>query len=70
MRLRGYHSDKEQWPGFLDGALPSSYYYVPKNMRNVMHTYTPLNGAFFNREFPTAWRQLDYDVVESTLSAN
>jgi GDP-fucose protein O-fucosyltransferase len=67
MRMRGYHAAREQAPGYLDGVLPSSYYYVPKNERNAMHQYAALQGAFFNREFPTSWRQLDFDVKDQTI---
>lgn len=62
MRMRGYHAAREQSPGYLDGILPSSYYYVPTSERNAMHSYVPLQGAFFNREFPTSWRQLDFAI--------
>lgn len=27
-----------------------------------MQAYEPLLGAFFNREFPTSWRQIDLSV--------
>jgi hypothetical protein len=33
-----------------------------------MHQYEPLSGAFFNREFPTSWRQIDFDVDMSAIS--
>lgn len=58
MRLRGYHNPNP------DGLLLDSYYYVPVNSARSMHRYAPLQGAFFNREFPTAWRQLDFGVGE------
>ena len=35
-----------------------------------MHKYEPLLGAFFNREFPTSWRQIDLDVVVNDDTAN
>jgi GDP-fucose protein O-fucosyltransferase len=49
MRMRGYHAARDHSPGYLDGVLPSSYYYVPKSDRNAMHDYVALQGAFFNR---------------------
>jgi hypothetical protein len=27
-----------------------------------MHTYTPLKGGFFNREYPTSWREINKGV--------
>jgi hypothetical protein len=35
-----------------------------------MHKYEPLLGAFFNREFPTSWRQIDLGVVVNDDTAN
>ena len=61
-RMRGYHSVKEKLPGHEDGALPNSYYYVPTGQKYVLHKYSPLYGAFFNREFPTSWRQIDRGI--------
>ena len=60
--MRGYHSVRDKLPGHEDGLLPNSYYYVPKGQQLVMHKYAPLHGAFFNREFPTSWRQLDEGI--------
>ena len=61
-RMRGYHSVRDRLPGHEEGTLPNTYYYVPTNQRNVMHTYSPLYGPFFNREFPTSWRQIDFGL--------
>ena len=61
-RMRGYHSVKNKSPGYENGLLPNSYYYVPPENKLAMHTYTALNGAFFNREFPTSWRDIDKSV--------
>jgi hypothetical protein len=60
--MRGYQSVRDKLPGHEDGLLPTSYYYVPTGQKLVMHKYTPLSGAFFNREFPTSWRQLDKGI--------
>ena len=65
-RLRGYHSHKRQWPGYEMGALPTSYYFTPNPMahkRKVMHEYHALEPAFWQREFPMAWRDLDHGLV-------
>ena len=49
-------------PGYEKGELPLSFYYVPKSNEGAMHKYAPLNGAFYNREFPTSWRGLDQGI--------
>jgi hypothetical protein len=61
-RMRGYHSVREKLPGHEDGLLPNSYYYVPTGQKLVLHSYAPVHGSFFNREFPTSWRQLDTGI--------
>jgi hypothetical protein len=60
--MRGYHSVREKLPGHEDGILQNSYYYVPTNQKYVLHKYSPLYGPFFNREFPTSWRQIDKGI--------
>jgi len=49
-------------PGHEMGLLPTSYYYTPRGNMRAMHRYAPLQGALFNREFPTAWRDIDRGV--------
>lgn len=61
-RMRGYYSTRDKLPGYEKGVLPTSYYYVPVNHRGQMHQYAALHGAFFNREFPTSWRDLDKGI--------
>ena len=61
-RMRGYHSVNHKEEGYEDGRLPTSYYYVPIQNQKVMHTYSAIRGAFFNREFPTSWRGIDASV--------
>ena len=58
-----YHSTKRNLPGNLEGVLPTSYYYATMKKKYEMHAYEPLQNAFFNREFPTSWRQIDLGVV-------
>ena len=29
-----------------------------------MNEYVPLRGGFFNREFPTSWRDIDKGIEE------
>ena len=62
MRMRGYHSAKDKLPGHEKGVLPNTFYYVPAPALERMNRFAPLQGAFFNREFPTSWRNLDVGV--------
>uniref|UniRef100_A0A7S4ACZ5 O-fucosyltransferase family protein n=1 Tax=Pseudo-nitzschia australis TaxID=44445 RepID=A0A7S4ACZ5_9STRA len=68
MRIRGYHSIKDKAEGYEHGTLPTTYYYTPKNLQLEMHKYSPIGGAFFNREFPTSWRDIDKGIVELASS--
>lgn len=61
-RMRGYHSMNHRLPGYEKGILPDSYYYVPKENAKTMHQYARLHGAFFNREFPVSWRDIDKSI--------
>eukprot|EP00531_Pseudo-nitzschia_arenysensis_P014738 CAMPEP_0116127870 /NCGR_PEP_ID=MMETSP0329-20121206/7062_1 /TAXON_ID=697910 /ORGANISM="Pseudo-nitzschia arenysensis, Strain B593" /LENGTH=625 /DNA_ID=CAMNT_0003621981 /DNA_START=140 /DNA_END=2017 /DNA_ORIENTATION=- len=67
-RMRGYHSQKEESEGYLDGKL-ESYFYVPRDFRDTISVYSSLRGPLWGREFPTAWRQIDYDLHESHIVA-
>jgi len=60
-RMRGYHSQKYQLEGYEIGAI-KSYYFVPKDKKNVMLKYAPVKQAFFAREFPVAWRDIDKGI--------
>jgi hypothetical protein len=62
MRMRGYHASNHKEDGYEDGRLPNSFYYVPLQHKKTMDTYAAIHGAFFNREFPTSWRDLDASV--------
>lgn len=62
VRMRGYHSVKYRLQGYEKGVLPDTFYYVPKPALNRTHRFAPVQGAFFNREFPTSWRDLDKGV--------
>ncbi|CAB9525784.1 GDP-fucose protein O-fucosyltransferase [Seminavis robusta] len=68
-RIRGYRSVKDKLPGYQDGTLPTSYYYAVPKKKFEMHEYAPLHGAFFNREFPTSWRDIDKGIGELTTAA-
>ena len=68
-RMRGYHSQKEKSPaGYLDGKL-ESYFYVPLDKREEIAEYSSLRGPLWGREFPTSWRQIDFDLHESHIVA-
>ena len=62
-RLRGYHSQNEEIDGYEMGLLPNTYYYVIKDSKTKLHDYWPLKQAFYAREFPSSWRDLDFDVA-------
>jgi hypothetical protein len=67
MRLRGYHSQLKIADGgpnadaFAEGKLPHSFYYALPQHKTKMHDYWPVKKAFYAREFPASWRQLDVD---------
>ncbi len=69
-RMRGYHSQKEKSPspGYLEGKL-ESYFYVPLDRREEISVYSSLRGPLWGREFPTSWRQIDFDLHESHIVA-
>ena len=63
-RIRGYRAAKDKLPGYEKGILPTSYYYATLNRKFEMNEYVPLRGGFFNREFPTSWRDIDKGIEE------
>jgi hypothetical protein len=75
-RIRGYHSQTNNPIGMLpdhktntqaysEGRLPNSYYYALEEFKTRMHDYGAVKQNFYSREYPTSWRQLDRDVMES-----
>jgi hypothetical protein len=62
-RLRGYHAAKAKTPGVEEGVIPS-YYYSLVDRYDQMQTYYPVKQSFFAREFPTSWRNLDFEIDE------
>lgn len=62
-RMRGYHAVKNKLPHFENGTI-ESYYFVPDNMKHIMKDFYPVKKAFWAREFPTAWRDIDKGVRE------
>jgi len=64
-RIRGYHEQKNSVN--KTGAI-NSYYYLPKDMahfRERMRTYHSLEPAYWQQEWPVAWRDIDLDVGDS-----
>jgi hypothetical protein len=61
-RLRGYHSQKLESEGYEMGLLPNTYYYALKEHKTKMHDYWPVKKAFYAREFPVSWRNIDFDI--------
>ena len=62
-RLRGYHADDHETPGFQDGIIPS-YYYALKDRFLHMQEFYPVKKSFYAREFPTSWRLIDTGLNE------
>lgn len=63
-RIRGYRAAKDKLPGYESGALPTSFYYATIAHKFEMSEYVPMRTGFFNREFPTSWRDLDKGIKE------
>ena len=61
-RLRGYHSQNTESEGYEMGLLPHSFYYALPEHKTKMHDYWPIKKAFYPREFPSSWRNLDFDI--------
>jgi GDP-fucose protein O-fucosyltransferase len=64
MRLRGYHADEEEQPGYEQGIHNSWFYALPDRFDH-MQMYYPVKKSFFAREFPTSWR-----LIDSTLETD
>jgi len=63
-RLRGYRSQNDKAKGYEQGLLPTTYYYATLEKKFILHKYAPIRGGFFNREFPTSWREIDRSVAD------
>lgn len=59
-RIRGYHSQKQELPGYEKGQV-NSYYYTPTDKKYTMKHYHSVQKQFWEREFPIAWRDIDHD---------
>ena len=63
-RMRGYHSQKDKLPGYENGELFNTYYYVPTKNKDVMRVYHSVKAPFWAREFPVGWRDIDHDLSD------
>jgi len=63
-RLRGYHADDHQAPGYEMGIVPS-YYYAVDDRYLHMQEYYPVKKQFYAREFPTSWRLIDTGLEDT-----
>jgi hypothetical protein len=69
-RLRGYRSTftkgygKEEDMYEQQQGIISSYYFAPRDQKYVMREYRSLSWPMWAREFPIAWRDIDYDVPQ------
>lgn len=62
-RLRGHHSQIEEQEGYEMGLLPTTFYYALIQHKTKMHEYWPIKKLFYSREYPAAWRNIDFDVA-------
>ena len=62
-RLRGYHADLAELPGYEDGII-NSYYYAMEDRFDHMRTFYPVKKEYFAREFPSSWRGIDKGIGE------
>jgi hypothetical protein len=65
-RVRGYHSQKDKAEGHDLGVI-NSYFDIPLNRKYEMREYRPLRPAFWAREFPIGWRDLDKGIGEVSV---
>jgi hypothetical protein len=62
-RLRGYHADDHQMPGYEQGII-NSWYYAMADRFDHMQRFYPVKQAFYAREFPASWRLIDTGVED------
>jgi len=61
IRMRGYHELKDRAEGYEQG-ISESYFYNSKVHMEMNRYYKPLDRPLWAREFPVAWRLIDYSV--------
>jgi len=62
-RMRGYDSVKNKLPLYEQGII-ESYYFVPAENKHIMKKYQPVKRAFYAKEFPVSWRDIDRGIKE------
>eukprot|EP00525_Craspedostauros_australis_P006509 CAMPEP_0198125496 /NCGR_PEP_ID=MMETSP1442-20131203/42726_1 /TAXON_ID= /ORGANISM="Craspedostauros australis, Strain CCMP3328" /LENGTH=222 /DNA_ID=CAMNT_0043785103 /DNA_START=63 /DNA_END=731 /DNA_ORIENTATION=- len=60
-RLRGYHADNLQLPGYEQGIV-NSYYYAVEGRYDRMKQYFAVKQPYYAREYPTGWRLIDKGI--------
>ncbi|KAL3785875.1 hypothetical protein HJC23_008763 [Cyclotella cryptica] len=69
VRMRGYHSVRDKSQGYESGLLFNTYYYTGSKEKNLYQHYGPLMSPYYSREFPIAWRNIDYGIDELVSAA-
>ena len=63
-RMRGYADEKGRQGGeHGTGKLEDSYYFATIDKKHEMNKFLPIRSPFYSREYPTAWRDIDFDVA-------
>jgi hypothetical protein len=63
-RLRGYYSTRDQADGYEMGII-KSYVFSP-NEQFKFDKYKPIIAPFWMKEFPVAWRDIDFGIPDVT----
>lgn len=66
-RIRGYHANKHELPGYKKGII-NSYYYALAEHKVKMREYYPLKQTYHAREYPVSWRDIDRGIEELAAS--
>lgn len=70
MRLRGYYSQRDEWEGYKEGALPNTYYASPVAVKGDMVLYKALRQPLAMREFPVAWRDINHGATTKVVASD
>ena len=60
--MRGYRAARDGYPGAKENGIIPSWYYVPESNFDHMQVFYPVKQSFYAREFPTAWRNIDFGI--------
>lgn len=53
---------QDGYPGAVEQGIIPSWYYVPESNFDHMQVFYPVKQSFYAREFPTAWRNIDFGL--------